>query len=107
MKENSHKNLHIKQERNEQKGKNKTGQNYLIVPKLNDGLDLPSIIRKIKSSRMRLVGHVARMRAMRNSYIHFVGEPEGKKSVGRPRRNWNCNIKTDLKETGCDLYSYD
>jgi hypothetical protein len=30
MKENSHKNLHIKQERNEQEGKNKTGQNYLL-----------------------------------------------------------------------------
>jgi hypothetical protein len=37
-----------------------------------------SIIRVIKSRRMRCVGNVARMGDIRNSYIIFVGKPEGK-----------------------------
>ena len=31
-----------------------------------------------------------------------MGKPEGKKSLGRPRRRWEDNIKMDLKEVGCD-----
>jgi len=29
-----------------------------------------------------------------------VEKSEGKKSIGRPRRRWNNNIKTGLKEIG-------
>jgi hypothetical protein len=29
-----------------------------------------------------------------------VGEPEGKRPLGRPRRRWVDNIKRDLKEIG-------
>jgi hypothetical protein len=36
----------------------------------------PSIIRIIKSRRMRWVGHVARMGERRNSYRLLVGKPE-------------------------------
>jgi hypothetical protein len=36
----------------------------------------PSIIRIIKSRRMRWVGHVARMGAKRNAYRLMVGKPE-------------------------------
>jgi hypothetical protein len=35
----------------------------------------PSIIRIIKSRRMRWAGHVARMREKRNSYIILAGKP--------------------------------
>jgi hypothetical protein len=31
----------------------------------------------------------------------LAGKPEGKKSVGRPRRKWGDNIKADLQEVGC------
>jgi hypothetical protein len=31
----------------------------------------------------------------------FVGKPEGKRPLGRPRRRWEDNIKTDLQEVGC------
>ena len=31
----------------------------------------------------------------------LVGQPEGKKPLGRPRRRWEDNIKTDLQEVGC------
>ena len=30
-----------------------------------------------------------------------MGEPEGKRSLGRPRRRWEYNIKMDLQEVGC------
>jgi hypothetical protein len=38
----------------------------------------PNIIRMIKSRRMRLAGHVARMGETRNAYRVLVGKPEGK-----------------------------
>jgi hypothetical protein len=55
----------------------------------------PSIIRIIKSKRMRWAGHVARMGEKRNAYRLFVGKPEGKRPLGRPRREW-----VDLLEIG-------
>jgi hypothetical protein len=62
----------------------------------------PSIIRMIKSRRMRLAGHLARMGDRRNAYRILVGKPEGRKSLGRPRRGWVNNIKMDLREVGWD-----
>jgi hypothetical protein len=38
----------------------------------------PSMIRIIKSRRMRWEGHVARMGTKRNAYRILVGKPEGK-----------------------------
>jgi hypothetical protein len=62
----------------------------------------PSIIRMIKPIRMRLTGHVARMREKRNSYIILVGKSEGKRPLGRPIRRWMDNIKLNLREIGWD-----
>ena len=31
----------------------------------------------------------------------LVDKPEGKRPLGRPRRKWEYNIKTDLQEVGC------
>jgi hypothetical protein len=55
---------------------------------LRDLYPSPSIIRKIKSRRMRWAGHVARMGEKRNAYKLLVGKPEGKRPLGRPRRRW-------------------
>jgi hypothetical protein len=30
----------------------------------------------------------------------LVGNPEGKRTLGRPRRRWENNIKMDLQEVG-------
>jgi hypothetical protein len=60
----------------------------------------PSIIRMIKSRRMRSAGHVARMGEQRNAYRIIVGNPEGKRPLIRPRRMWVDNIKIDLREIG-------
>jgi hypothetical protein len=53
---------------------------------LRDLYSSPSIIRIIKSRRMRWAGHVARMEKKRNAYRLLVGKPEGKRPLGRPRR---------------------
>jgi hypothetical protein len=51
----------------------------------------------IKSRVMRWAGHVARMGEKMNAYRILVGKPEGKRSLGRPRRRWVDNIKIDLR----------
>jgi hypothetical protein len=58
----------------------------------------PSIIRMIKSRRMKSTGHVARMGEKRNAYRILVGKPKGKRPLGRPKRMWVDNIKMDLRE---------
>jgi hypothetical protein len=59
-----------------------------------------SIIRRIKSRRMRWAGHVARMGEKRNAYRLLVGKPEGNRPLGRPRRRWVDNTRMDLGEVG-------
>jgi hypothetical protein len=48
----------------------------------------PDIIRQVKPRRMRWAGHVARMGEERKVYKVLVGKPEGKRTLGRPRRRW-------------------
>jgi hypothetical protein len=36
----------------------------------------------------------------RGAYRILVGRPEGRRPLGRPRRRWEDNIKTDLQEVG-------
>jgi hypothetical protein len=61
-------------------------------------LSSPSIIRMIKSRRMRWAGHVARMGEMRKAY--GMGRSEGKRPLGRQRRRWMDNIKMVIIEIG-------
>jgi hypothetical protein len=69
---------------------------------LNNLYSLPSIIRMIKSRKMRWEGHVARMGAKRNPYRILVGKPERKRLLERPRHRWVDNIKIDLREIEWD-----
>jgi len=46
----------------------------------------PTIIRVIKSGRMRWAGYVARMGERRSVYRILEGKPEGKRPLGRPGR---------------------
>jgi hypothetical protein len=63
---------------------------------IRDLYSSPCIIRIIKSRRKRLEGHVARMGEKRNAYRLLVGNPEGKRQPGRPRRGWVDNMKMDF-----------
>jgi hypothetical protein len=67
---------------------------------LRDLYSSPSIIRIIRSRRMRWAGHVARVGDKRNAYRLLVGKQEGKRILGRPRRRWVDNIRMDLGEVG-------
>jgi hypothetical protein len=67
---------------------------------LRDLYSSPSIIRIIKSRRMRWAGHIARIGEKKNEYRLLVGKPEGKRPLGRPRRRWMDNIRMDLGEVG-------
>jgi hypothetical protein len=55
---------------------------------------------------MRWVGHVAIMGEKRNVYRLLVGESEGKKPLGRPRRRWIDNIKMGLVEIGLNVVDW-
>jgi hypothetical protein len=72
----------------------------LHTEELHDLYSSPSVIRIIKSWRMRLAGHVTRMGEKRNVYRLLVGKPEGNRPLGRPRSRWVDNIRMDLGEVG-------
>jgi hypothetical protein len=52
---------------------------------LRDLYSLPSIIRIIKSRRMRWAGHVARMEEKRNAYRLLVGKAREKETTRRAK----------------------
>jgi hypothetical protein len=54
------------------------------------------IIGMIKSRRMRWAGQVARMGEKRNAYRILVEKPEGRRPLGRPKCRCVGNIKIDL-----------
>jgi hypothetical protein len=68
---------------------------------LNDLCSSSIILRVIKSRIIRWAGHVAHMGEKRGVYRVLVGNPEGRRPLGRPRRRWEDNINMDLQEVGC------
>jgi hypothetical protein len=60
----------------------------------------PDIIRQVKSRRKRWAGHVARLGEERKVYRVWVGKPEGKRPLGRPRHRGEDRIRMDLREIG-------
>jgi hypothetical protein len=56
----------------------------------------------IKSRKIRWAEHVACMMEGRGVYRVLVGRPEGKRTLGRPKRRWEDNIKIYLREIGID-----
>jgi len=67
---------------------------------VNDLYCSPTIVRVIKSRRMRWAWHVARI-GRGEAYQVLAWKPEGKRKLGRPRRIWEDNIKMDLQGVGC------
>jgi hypothetical protein len=51
---------------------------------------------------MEWAGHVTQMGKERGVNMILVGKPEGKKSLGKPRRKWEDDIRMDLQEVGCE-----
>jgi hypothetical protein len=82
------------------------GWRKLHNEELHNSYSSPSIIRIIKSRRMRWAGHVARMGEMWNVYRLLVGKPEGKRPLGRSRHSWIDNIKMDFSEIGLSVVDW-
>jgi hypothetical protein len=76
------------------------GWRKLHNEELNNLYCSPSMIRIIKSRRMRWAGHVERMGKKRNVYRILVGKQEGKRPLGKPTHRWQDNIKVDLRDKG-------
>ena len=55
----------------------------------------PNIVRVNKSRRLRWAGYVARMEEGRSAFKILTGKPTGKRSLGRPRRRREDNIRMD------------
>jgi len=72
----------------------------LLNEELNDLYSIPNIVRVVKSRRMTWARHVALMGEDRGVHRVFVGKPEGKRPLGRPRRRWEDNIRMDLEVVG-------
>ena len=60
----------------------------LYNDELRDLYSLPNIVRVVKSRRMRWAWHVARMGEGGGVHRVLVGNPEGKRPLGRRRRRW-------------------
>jgi hypothetical protein len=60
----------------------------------------PVFWRGIKSRIMSWTGHVSCMGEGRDLYRVLVGNPEGKRRLGIPRRRWE-DMKMNLQEVEC------
>lgn len=59
----------------------------------------PGVSRAIRPRWVRLGrGHVTRMTEERHAYGFIVEKAKGKIQLGGPKRGWDANLKTDLKE---------
>jgi hypothetical protein len=64
------------------------------------------IIRAIKSRKMRLAEHAARMGEIGKRIKILVGKPEGKRPLGRPRRGWEMIFRMDITEMGWEVVDW-
>jgi hypothetical protein len=62
----------------------------ILVKKTNSGA--------LKSRRMILAGHGARLGGEERLYRILMGKPGGKRQLGIPRSRWEYNIKMDIQE---------
>jgi len=78
-----------------------TGESRKLHNEAFNDLYSPTIVRVIKSRRIILVGHVARVGERISVYKVLVRKREGERPLGRPRCRWEDNIKMDFQELGC------
>ena len=65
-------------------------------------LHASSNIRVNKSRRTGWAGHVLHVEGTGGDYRVLMEIPKGKRPSGRLRRNWECNIKTDIQEVALE-----
>ena len=55
--------------------------------------DIPPITSVIRSMRLRWAGHLARMEDDSPTKRVFLGQPEGRRPPGRPRKRWRDGLQ--------------
>jgi hypothetical protein len=78
------------------------GWRKLPNKELHSLYSMPSIIRMIKSRRMKCAGHVVQMGAKKNTDRVLMVKPDGMRPLGRPKCTRVCNMKIDLRDIGWD-----
>jgi len=58
-------------------------------------------VEKTKIEKNEIGGACSTYGERRGVYRMFVGKPEGKRPLRRPKRRWENNIKMDLQEVEC------
>jgi hypothetical protein len=65
----------------------------------------PNIVQVIKTRRMRWAGYVACMGERRGVYTVSVGNPQGRRPLERHSHRREYNIRMDLQEVGCGVWT--
>jgi hypothetical protein len=73
---------------------------------LHDLYSSPNTVRVIKIAMNEMGGVCSADGEDRGVYRVLVKTPEGTRPLGRPRRRWEDNIKTDLQEVGCGVMDW-
>ena len=63
-------------------------------------------VLKIETRKLTWAGHVARMEAYKSAFKILKGTHPGRRSIGRPRRRWEDNIRLDLKRIGINTRNW-
>jgi hypothetical protein len=82
-----------------------TGEWRKLHNEFNDMYSSPSIVRAIKSRKIRCTGHVVRRGEMRAVYRVLVGKPAGKRRFGRPRSRWEDNINIIFRKLDLGVWT--
>ena len=66
-------------------------------------LDQPPVSSKLRSARMKWLGHVERMGEERQVNRIFKADMQRRKPMGRPRTKWKDVLLRDLERSGLSL----
>ena len=61
-------------------------------------------VEEVQHRRLMYFGHVCRMKAARLPYITLFGRIHGSRPVGRPKKRWLDDVRTDCTELGLSMY---
>ena len=64
---------------------------------ISDRTQQPHISQVVKSRRIQLAGHIARMEDI------LTAEVMGRRPLGRPRKDWNRCLREDLNSEGIEM----
>ena len=70
---------------------------------IRDRTQQPHISQVVKSRRIQLAGHIARIEYIRIPKQILTTEVMGRRPLGRPRKDWNRCLREDLNSEGIEM----